>query len=166
MRIKNPLWGLFGFIIIGCSADSYEASQASNTTPSNVSAQPIAAKPKEVSVKLLGPGERGNYFQVISNNFSLSGKCFEGTINGVKGQGTLINGPDHIYNFWIYFYNFRHSPRGDRELLNLVKDDAVVPVSFKVSKCSKNGFYSSSNLIATFDSEVRVTPELLPIEKR
>lgn len=142
---------LLSSMAFGCDMADYEAD--------HIDHQDVYEMPtKAVTVRLLGPGERGNYFQVRAQNFSLTGKCFDANINGVKGQGRLISGPNHTYNLFIYFHS-RHSPKGDWEALKAIQGGVEVPVEFKVSKCSRNGFYEPSKKIASFYSDVKVIPE-------
>lgn len=132
-------------LIYGCDIDTSTTSKTESPE-----------MPKSITVKLLGPGERGSFFQVTSLNLPLGGKCFEGRINGVEGHGRLINGPDHIYNLYVYFHR-RHSPKSDWATLAAITENEIVSVEFDVSKCSKNGFYEASKHMANFTADVKVS---------
>lgn len=118
-----------------------------------------AAKKNEkpvFKVRLLGPGDRGNYFVIQAKNFSPRGKCFEGKIGGVPGHGTLIYDNHERYNLYVYFLS-RHSPKSDRDKIKAITAGKSVRVDLKISKCSK-GFYNAQKHIASFAGTVEVAP--------
>ncbi len=134
-------------ILVSCQ----QSSEPEITVPSDT----IKPKENRITVKLFGPGDRGNYFKVASDDISIRGKCFDAHINGVYGFGRFILDDDKPYNLWGYFHR-RHSPSGDRELIKKIVPGKTVPVDFKISKCGKNGYYDKSEQIANFIGQVTV----------
>lgn len=124
----------------------------------NSSVEPLATVDlspveKQMTVRLQGPGERGNYFSV-SHPDGIIGTCFDAQINGVHGFGKFINNGGKPYNLYVYFTR-RHSPAGDRDKIAALKKDAVAHVDFRISKCT-NGYFDQSKEISRFNGPVTV----------
>lgn len=108
---------------------------------------------KEMTVRLHGPGERGNYFSV-SHAEGFIGTCFDAKINGVHGFGKFINNGGDPYNLYVYFIR-RHSPSGDRNKIADLVNGAVAQVDFRISKCA-NGYYDQSKELSRFSGSITV----------
>ena len=130
------------------SCDLPEATKATKTEATKEKVPP------SFNVKLLGPGDRGNFFLLQSDNFSPGGKCFDGSVNGVKGFGKLILPEGKPYNLHVYFIS-RHSSKSDRDKIRAVTVGKTIPVNINISKCS-NGYYDRKKHIANFTNKVEV----------